>query len=115
MEYDAERTKWLNEQKRYRVIRFTNEEKWFIWSILKELEGVMEKEMVQWLEAPNCPAHSFWPDIHKRYSLNGCIPGSWQEIQVLFAVPPPTLKEGNLRQWYWRATERLIQAGVLRP
>ena len=25
-EYDAERTRWLEQQKRYRVIRFTNEE-----------------------------------------------------------------------------------------
>ena len=26
VEYDAERTQWLNEQKHYRVIRFTNDE-----------------------------------------------------------------------------------------
>ncbi len=37
MEYDAERTKWLNEQKRYRVIRFTNDE------IDHNLDGVVER------------------------------------------------------------------------
>jgi very-short-patch-repair endonuclease len=37
VEYDAERTKWLSEQKRYRVIRFTNDE------IHHDLEGVVKK------------------------------------------------------------------------
>ena len=36
IEYDAERTHWLNEQKYYRVIRFTNRE------VLQNLEGVIE-------------------------------------------------------------------------
>ena len=34
--YDAERTRWLNEEKRYRVIRFTNRE------VLRNIEGVLE-------------------------------------------------------------------------
>ncbi len=37
MEYDAERTRWLNEQKDYRVIRFTNAE------VLHNLDAVVEK------------------------------------------------------------------------
>lgn len=98
-----------------RVLGEAQGQKWTAVWVLKELEEAKEKEVVDWLKASNCPAHGFWPDICKAYRLDGCIPGSWQEIQVLFAVPPPTLKEGNLRQWYWRATERLIQAGVLRP
>ena len=36
VEYDAERTRWLNEQKHYRVIRFTNEE------VRQNIEGVLE-------------------------------------------------------------------------
>jgi len=42
MDYDAERTKWLNEQKRYRVIRFTNDE------VRHNIDGVLAKiaEMV---------------------------------------------------------------------
>ncbi|MGD0947202.1 MAG: DUF559 domain-containing protein [Candidatus Binatia bacterium] len=35
-EYDAERTRWLNEQKAYRVIRFTNEE------VQHNIEAVVE-------------------------------------------------------------------------
>jgi very-short-patch-repair endonuclease len=37
VEYDAERTRWLNEQKHYRVIRFTNDE------VHRNLEAVLEK------------------------------------------------------------------------
>ena len=37
MEYDAERTKWLNEQKQYRVIRFWNDE------VLHNIEAVLAK------------------------------------------------------------------------
>ena len=42
MDYDAERTKWLNEQKRYRVVRFTNDE------VRHNIDGVLAKisEMV---------------------------------------------------------------------
>jgi adenine-specific DNA-methyltransferase len=36
VEYDAERTQWLNEEKHYRVIRFTNRE------VLRNIEGVLE-------------------------------------------------------------------------
>jgi adenine-specific DNA-methyltransferase len=36
-EYDAEQTKWLNEQRRYRVIRFTNDE------VHHNLDGVVER------------------------------------------------------------------------
>ncbi len=36
-EYDAERSRWLNEQKDYRVIRFTNRE------VLKNIAAVVEK------------------------------------------------------------------------
>lgn len=36
-EYDAERTRWLNEQKDYRVIRFTNAD------VLHNLDAVVEK------------------------------------------------------------------------
>jgi very-short-patch-repair endonuclease len=35
--YDLERTEWLNEQKDYRVIRFTNDE------VHRHLEAVLEK------------------------------------------------------------------------
>ena len=37
MEYDAERTKWLNELKQYRVIRFTNDE------VRHNIDGVLAK------------------------------------------------------------------------
>jgi very-short-patch-repair endonuclease len=37
VEYDAERTQWLNEQKHYRVIRFTNNE------VMHNLDAVVEK------------------------------------------------------------------------
>jgi very-short-patch-repair endonuclease len=36
MAYDAERTQWLNEQRHYRVIRFTNHD------VLHTIEGVIE-------------------------------------------------------------------------
>ncbi len=36
VEYDAERTQWLNEEKHYRVIRFANRE------VLHNIEGVLE-------------------------------------------------------------------------
>ncbi len=36
VEYDAERTRWLNEEKHYRVIRFTNRE------VLRNAEEVLE-------------------------------------------------------------------------
>ncbi len=36
-EYDIERTHWLNEQKDYRVIRFTNDE------VFRNVETVLEK------------------------------------------------------------------------
>ena len=36
VEYDAERTRWLNEEKHYRVIRFTNRE------VFRNIEGVLE-------------------------------------------------------------------------
>lgn len=36
-EYDVERTRWLNEQKDYRVIRFTNDE------VFRNVEAVLEK------------------------------------------------------------------------
>ena len=36
-EYDAERTKWLNEQKHYRVIRFANRD------VMRNVEGVVER------------------------------------------------------------------------
>ncbi len=36
MAYDAERTQWLNEQRHYRVIRFTNHD------VLHNIEGVIE-------------------------------------------------------------------------
>jgi very-short-patch-repair endonuclease len=36
VEYDAERTRWLNEDRRYRVIRFTNRE------VMHNIEGVLE-------------------------------------------------------------------------
>ena len=36
MEYDAERTRWLNEQHHYRVLRFTNRE------VLTNIEAVVE-------------------------------------------------------------------------
>ncbi len=42
VEYDAKRTQWLNEQKHYRVIRFTNHE------IHHDMDGVLGKI----LEAP---------------------------------------------------------------
>lgn len=35
--YDAERTRWLNKQKHYRVIRFTNAE------VMNNMEGVLAK------------------------------------------------------------------------
>jgi very-short-patch-repair endonuclease len=37
VEYDEERTKWLRDQKRYRVIRFSNDE------VLGEVGGVVER------------------------------------------------------------------------
>jgi very-short-patch-repair endonuclease len=37
VEYDAERTQWLNEQKHYRVIRFTNDD------IHKNLDAVLQR------------------------------------------------------------------------
>jgi very-short-patch-repair endonuclease len=37
MDYDAERTKWLNELKQYRVIRFTNDE------VRHNIDGVLAK------------------------------------------------------------------------
>ena len=37
VEYDAERTRWLNEQKDYRVIRFTNDE------VHQNIDAVLEK------------------------------------------------------------------------
>ena len=36
VEYDEERTKWLNEQKQYHVIRFTNDE------VMRNIEAVVE-------------------------------------------------------------------------
>jgi very-short-patch-repair endonuclease len=36
VEYDAERTRWLNEAKHYRVVRFTNRQ------VLRNIEGVLE-------------------------------------------------------------------------
>jgi very-short-patch-repair endonuclease len=36
-EYDAERTCWLNEQKKYRVLRFTND------AVHENIEAVLEK------------------------------------------------------------------------
>ncbi len=36
-EYDGQRTQWLNEQKDYRVLRFTNEE------VQRNFEGVLDK------------------------------------------------------------------------
>ncbi len=36
-EYDAERTRWLNEQRHYRVIRFTNHE------VHRNLDAVLER------------------------------------------------------------------------
>ena len=37
VEYDAERTRWLNEQKHYRVIRFTNND------VLHRINAVVER------------------------------------------------------------------------
>ena len=37
VEYDAERTQWLNEQKHYRVIRFTNDD------VHRNLDAVLER------------------------------------------------------------------------
>ena len=37
MAHDAARTQWLNEQKQYRVVRFTNAE------VLRNVEGVVER------------------------------------------------------------------------
>ncbi len=37
VEYDAERTRWLNEQKHYRVIRFTNDE------VMHNIDAVVER------------------------------------------------------------------------
>lgn len=45
VEYDAERTQWLNEQKQYRVIRFGNNE------ILQNIDGVLEK-ILEMLKEP---------------------------------------------------------------
>ena len=37
VEYDEARTRWLNEQKHYRVIRFTNDE------VMRNVEAVVER------------------------------------------------------------------------
>ena len=37
VEYDTERTQWLNEQKHYRVVRFTNDE------VSHHIEAVLER------------------------------------------------------------------------
>ena len=37
VEYDQERTRWLNEQKQYRIIRFANDD------VLHNLDAVVEK------------------------------------------------------------------------
>jgi very-short-patch-repair endonuclease len=37
VEYDAQRTSWLNEQKHYRILRFTNHE------VRHNIEGVLER------------------------------------------------------------------------
>ena len=37
IEYDAERTQWLNEQKHYRVVRFTNRD------VQRNIEAVLER------------------------------------------------------------------------
>jgi len=37
VEYDAERTRWLNEQKHYRVIRFTNDD------VHRNLDAMLER------------------------------------------------------------------------
>ncbi len=37
VEYDAERTRWLNEQKYYRVIRFTNDD------VLRNIDAVVQR------------------------------------------------------------------------
>ena len=37
VEYDAERTRWLNEQKHYRVIRFTNDD------VLRNIDVVVQR------------------------------------------------------------------------
>jgi len=37
VEYDAERTRWLNTQKHYRVIRFANRD------VMNNIEGVLER------------------------------------------------------------------------
>jgi hypothetical protein len=87
--------------------------RWFVAFTLKELEGAKERELIDWLRASNSPAHGFWPDVCEEYGLNGCVPASWPEVQGLFAVPPPTLSEGGLRQWYGRGWGRLDEAGVL--
>ena len=39
VEYDAARTRWLNEQKKFRVLRFTNDD------VHHNLEGVLERVM----------------------------------------------------------------------
>jgi very-short-patch-repair endonuclease len=45
VEYDAERTEWLNEQKQYRVIRFWNNE------VLHDIDAVLAK-IAEMLEQP---------------------------------------------------------------
>ena len=88
-------------------------QKWFVAFILRKLEGAEYWELIDWLSVFNSPAHGFWPDVCEQYGLSGCVPTSWQEVQDLFAVPPPTLSEGGLRQWYRRGRDRLRDAGLL--
>jgi very-short-patch-repair endonuclease len=50
VEYDQERTRWLNEQKHYRVIRFTNDD------VLHNLDAVVEQIRVALTNSLPCEA-----------------------------------------------------------
>ena len=88
-------------------------QKWVVAFILRKQEGAEYWELVDWLRTSNSPAHGFWPDVCEKCGLNGCVPASWPEVQHLFAVPPPTLSEGGLRQWYGRGRNQLLDAGLI--
>jgi RNA polymerase sigma factor (sigma-70 family) len=88
-------------------------QKWVVAFILRKQEGAEYWELVDWLRTSNSPAHGFWPDVCEKCGLNGCVPASWPEVQHLFAVPPPTLSEESLRQWYGRGRNQLLDAGLI--
>jgi Arc/MetJ-type ribon-helix-helix transcriptional regulator len=94
-------------------------QKWVVAFVLHErkLERTPWEEIAGWLREPDSLVHKFWGTVWEAYGLNGCVPGSWREIQELFAVPPPILSDdltkssANLRQWYSRANGELERHG----